>query len=480
MARRNNPVANFFDGFNSAYKAVKQVAQDGETAEAINAKQEQIVSHTPEQLKSIQDIVGAKDKEGNAYYSVQKADDGSVSITPNFKAEGTETAPINVDELKGRVVTKFLGKEYDQPLTATQERSARHQALSGIYAKYGDHAGSLRSEGIAKSLNDQADEETVRSIISKGISPSTGQQNTSLPPTGQNTAAAIASRGIGLTESPKNQLDAYLQSVAPKVMETMVKQGRIDEASKFSKFIETEQGRTYAKEWSKGIGLLGVGDHKAALGVFENMYNRQMYDDGRTVKLAPSDGGKTYQMTVMNGDEVIGTRKLPTSELTHMAASALAPEKYVQMQLRQQYAAERRENTRTSSGRTAAPTLTQQARNAEIDAARGRIDGLSEDDVRRRTAKTTDTGRENPDYDPSLSRAASLAGRRKVGADPVFDGSSGPATVSSSKPQTNPYERTDVANRFRADKAMSGHSLGKDTPRGVEVIRDGKVIGYYY
>ena len=61
MARRNNPDAKFFDGLNSAYKAVKQVAQDGETAEAINAKQEQIVSHTPEQLKSIQDIVGAKD-----------------------------------------------------------------------------------------------------------------------------------------------------------------------------------------------------------------------------------------------------------------------------------------------------------------------------------------------------------------------------------------------------------------------------------
>lgn len=468
---RKNPITNFFDGFNNAYNAVKRVAQDGETAEVVNAKQEQVVNHTPEQLKSIQDIISAKDQDGNAHYSVQKSDDGSVSITPNFKVEGSEQSPINLEELKGKVVTKFLGKEYDQPLTATQERSARHQALSGIYSKYGDHAGSVRSESIAKSLSDQADEESVRAIISKGISPTSAQQNNPLQIEGPTTAASMAKRGTGLSENPKTQLDAYLQGVAPKVMETLIQQGRIDEASKFSKFIETEDGRTYAKQWSKGIGFLGIGDHKSALGVFENMYNRQFYNDGRTVKLEPMDGGKNYQMTILQGDQVIGSKKMAIADLTHVAASALAPDKYVQSQLRQQYTLEQQANRPTRGNN---PTLPQQARNSEIDAAREQIAGLSPDDIRSRTAKTTDTGRENPNYDPALARNVTLASRRKVGSDDVFDQRS-QSNVAPTKAQPN-----QIASKFASDPTVRGMSLGNRTPKGFEVFdSNGKLIGHY-
>lgn len=470
---RRNPVTNFFDGFNSAYKAVRQIAQDGETSDVMNAKQEQVVTHTPEQLERIQSTIDAKDQAGNAYYNVQKNTDGTVSVTPNFKTENSEVTPINVDELKGKSVTKFLGKEYDKPLTDTQERSARHQALSGIYGKYGDHAGSLRTESIAKSLSEQADDEAVRDVIKKGLPTAPGQQGALVQPGDQNTVAAIAKRGTGLVESPKTQLDAYLESVAPKVKETLVQQGRIDEANKYSKFIDTEQGKAYAKEWSKGIGLLGVGDHKGALGVFENMYNRQIYNDGRTVKLDPLEGGKHYQMTIMQGDQVIGTKKLATSELTHVAASALAPEKYVQSQLRQQHALERQSNRPTRGNN---PTLTQQARNSEIDSAREQIAGLSPEDIRSRTAKTTDTGRENPNYDPALARNVTLAARRKVGDDPTFDGR------QTGQPTAKPaaYDRADITKRFRSDAAVNGYSLGRDTPKGIEVISNGRVIGHYY
>lgn len=472
MARKN-PVTNFFDGFNSAYKAVKQIAQDGETSEVMNAKQEQVVNHTPEQLESIQAITDAKDQDGNAYYNVKKNTDGTVSVTPNFKVEGNDQTPINVEALAGKSVTKFLGKEYDQPLTTTQERSARHQALSGIYGKYGDHAGSLRSESIAKSLSEQADEEAIRSVIAKGITPPNGNQDTTLPRTGMASGAAVASRGTGLTEEPKNQLDAYLQSVAPKVIRTLVEQNRIEEAGKLAKFIDTEEGRTYAKNWAKGVGLLGVGDHKAALGVFENMYNRQIYNDGRTVRLEPLDGGKHYQMTIMQGDQVIGAKKMATADLTHVAASALAPEKYIQSQLRQQYALERQANRPTRGNN---PTLTQQARNSEIDAAREQVAGLSPEDIRSRTAKTTDTGRENPDYDPALARNVTLAARRKVGDDPTFDGR------QTGQPTAKPaaYDRADITKRFRSDAAVNGYSLGRDTPKGIEVISNGRVIGHYY
>lgn len=468
---RKNPITNFFDGFNSAYKGVRQIAQDSETGDVMNAKQEQVVTHTPDQLKSIQDIIAAKDQDGNAHYSVQKSDDGSVSITPNVKAEGVDQSPINIEDLKGKVTTKFLGKEYDKPLTDTQERSARHQALSGIYGKYGDHAGSLRSESIAKSLSEQADDEAVRDVIKKGLPTTPGQPGSPMQPADQNTVAAIAKRGTGLVESPKTQLDAYLESIAPKVKETLAQQGRIDEANKYSKFIETEQGKAYAKEWSKGIGLLGVGDHKGALGVFENMYNRQIYNDGRTVKLDPLEGGKHYQMTIMQGDQVIGTKKLATSELTHVAASALAPEKYVQSQLRQQYALERQANRPTRGNN---PTLTQQARNLEIDSARDQVSGLSPEDIRSRTAKTTDTGRENPNYDPALARNVTLASRRKVGTDEAFD-QRNQSNVAPTKAQPN-----QIASKFASDPTVRGMSLGNRTPKGFEVFdSNGKLIGHY-
>lgn len=67
-------------------------------------------------------------------------------------------------------------------------------------------------------------------------------------------------------------------------------------------------------------------------------------------------------------------------------------------------------------------SLGQRRSNLEIMAAREAINGLSPADIQRRTAKTTDTGRENPDFDPLLERAVSLANRRMYGdEDAWFD-----------------------------------------------------------
>ncbi len=67
-------------------------------------------------------------------------------------------------------------------------------------------------------------------------------------------------------------------------------------------------------------------------------------------------------------------------------------------------------------------TPAQQANNAEIDAARQTLDrmGLDKAEILRRTQKATNTGRANPDYDPSLERLLRTATQRKVGADPEF------------------------------------------------------------
>lgn len=130
--------------------------------------------------------------------------------------------------------------------------------------------------------------------------------------------------------------------------------------------------------------------------------------------------------------------------------------------------------SRQSSG--ASLSLAQQRSNAEIDAARDTVAGLAPDELRKRTAKTTDTGRENPDYDPSLARASSLAARRKIGDDDWFDQQTG-------KQQGQPapaFDRKEIAGRFRQDRAMDHYRLGSDTPQGVEVLdKSGKVVGHY-
>lgn len=139
-------------------------------------------------------------------------------------------------------------------------------------------------------------------------------------------------------------------------------------------------------------------------------------------------------------------------------------------------------------------TLSQERNNAEIDAARDLVGGMTPDEIRRRTAKTTDTGRENPDYDPTLSRAATLAARRKIGSDAHFDNrnQASPAPVTPPAPAAAqpttvaPVAATaatpdqDAIKRFNADPAMKQHKLGKKTPQGIEVLdRSGRVIGHY-
>lgn len=74
-----------------------------------------------------------------------------------------------------------------------------------------------------------------------------------------------------------------------------------------------------------------------------------------------------------------------------------------------------------AGGRAPGLTLPQQRGNAEIDAARETVAGLTPEDIRYRTAKTLDYGKANSDYDPTLARSVSLAGRRKIGTDQTFD-----------------------------------------------------------
>lgn len=118
-------------------------------------------------------------------------------------------------------------------------------------------------------------------------------------------------------------------------------------------------------------------------------------------------------------------------------------------------------------------TLPQSRINSEIDAARELVTGLSPEEIKRKTANYTATGRENPEFDPALAKAVSLANRRKYGADDHFD--------SREQAQQQPAGTDgDVMTRFRADRGMLGHKTGKMTEYGLEVFdASGRLIGHY-
>ena len=126
-------------------------------------------------------------------------------------------------------------------------------------------------------------------------------------------------------------------------------------------------------------------------------------------------------------------------------------------------------------------TLRQKASNREIDAARRVVGGLDTEDIRKRTAKFTNTGRDNPDYDASLANRLRLASKRKVGADDWYDQQNGLNEDDGNQvtPQAQPAAGG-IGERFLADPAMKGNKLGNASAQGVEVLNaEGKIIGHY-
>lgn len=140
-------------------------------------------------------------------------------------------------------------------------------------------------------------------------------------------------------------------------------------------------------------------------------------------------------------------------------------------------------------------TLSQQRANDEIDAARAMIDGLTPEEIKRRTSKATDTGRDNPEYDGSLSHAVSLArrlkfgeaapdrGRASISALPtdmhdVLQGNAIPDSATRQANKLTPKQSAEAA--MAADQSMAGYTLGEQTGRGFKVLdKDGRHVGYF-
>lgn len=117
-------------------------------------------------------------------------------------------------------------------------------------------------------------------------------------------------------------------------------------------------------------------------------------------------------------------------------------------------------------------TLEQQRQNEEILAARETVDGLSDDEIKRRTQQYQQSGRINDEFDPGLARQVGLANRRLIGDDPAFGQRQKPTG-----PKQTPIQAAQAALASNPD--MAGMRLGKQTPRGFEVFdADGNLRGH--
>lgn len=454
-------------------------------------------------------------------------DDARANIEANFVPQegGPQTAAEFIQQTPGvadtvanqKAAHLVAGKAYDSPsAAATAARGLNMRAMSDTYARHGHPDAAARlderadrmmdaeqrrseSEELKRALSGSrtAASEPLRASIATGSAITGASHVPEIQSPG--SAAPSATAGPAAKPDPKFEysFDSYLKNVAPGALQTLVKQGRLDEAKKFADFVESEEGKAYAVAWINGVRRNAVGDSLGALRAFERLYNSQGFNDGLTVKMTPLDGGKRYRIDQIDADgNVLGGQEGTTDDLAHAAANALSPmsavkfyaererasQKETAMQAREDAREDRRDarlaarlssqqERGTGSGRL---SLAQERSNAEIDAAREAVAGLSPEEIRKRTAKTTDTGRENPHYDPAIARSANLASRRKVGDDPLFDQRS-----QGQQPASPAYDRADVTKRFRGDRSMDGYTLGRDTPDGVEVLQKGKVVGHY-
>lgn len=535
MGRRTARMIAGMGTFATGFLQGQRIGQEYERARRERAVNDEIAAvdqnFTPTQTESAsgeEALQAAEQAKQNALQGAVSEED-TAKVDSQFKPtldalEANRATPASIIRSIG------IGQDFRQqaePFSENEVRSAKAGARADVYSRHGreeDAARVMRNEASRRTL---ADDTELRRVMDPGAPTGTpgGAAIDLADVTASDTIPSrtriIATQGVD--EPIQRQKDgeaskAYLEGKAPQIIDTLLKQGKLDEAKRYRDYITSEQGRAYAEKWSRGVRKFAIGDHQGALNDWEGLYNQNLYDDGHSVKLTPLEDGKQVRADFFDkGGKQIKTFTQPIDALARQAGMALAPEKLVEMRARQEEARTKEEasldkavtlETLRQEGRESAEdrrdarlvktleardraaarrpagglTQAQIRSNFEIDAAREMVAGLSDEDIRQRTAPTTATGRENPLFDPVLARAAKLAGRRKIGDDEAFDARTGkqPAAQPAvgGKPAGTPIERARAA--MAADQNMAGLTLGDQVMgKGFKVYKDGKHVGYY-
>jgi len=543
MARRSRSnLGDFGREFAATYGAFGKVADDVRDARIRSEIAAVDGDYTPRQTEA----ASGEDALVAGQQALQ--DRMAAATTPEEAQQAQRDFAPTIEALKARQATpasivQSIGtgagfRQQTDPLSATDIQGAKASARADIYSRSGreeDAARVLRNEASRRTLADDAE---IRNVMRPRPADALVGSAPGIPegmaPDGAAIAeadprrAAVQQGAAGPINAEQDRVaaDAYLQRKAPQVINTLLQQGNLEGAKRYRDFIDSEAGRNYTQKWSQGVRKFAIGDHQGALNDWQTLYNSQLYADGHTVKLTNLDDGKVQVDQFDNGGNKLGSKTMPIDALARQAGMALSPERLVEFQAQQegkrsaeaasldkgielenlrQEGRDRQDDRRDErlgrrldaqasalDRRLAASadkglTTAQAAKNDAIDAARVQLDGMSPEDVTRKTQSALSSGRANPEYDPALARAAKLAQTRKFGDDPEHD------AFSQGKAQQNAQatQRADVVKRFRADPKMQNYVLGpsvvtrtrKDgsTVTGFPVLdRSGKEIGLHY
>lgn len=385
-------------------------------------------------------------------------------------------------------------RAHQRTLRPLQVNAAQRSDRAGAQAEADDATLRATDTEVAGFLDQRITnpDGTKRSVTPDDHVQATLYRAGALQRAGKTEKAAEAMKNYQAAAMGKIAMENTERAEAARVAMAGVRAGKFDA---FTQFFDT-----YIPDGSKVVSIKPLAGGKVE--ITREAQGKRLKPDVTTVNEmlvgieAAVDPRSAWQMTIQLADRAMRERSEARADRADGRAAAThaagAPERAVAGQVAR-LQAKVLDTTAPAADREAAAALLQEHRavtsrqpgltaaqlrgNAEIDAAREAIAGLDPHEIRRRTTKTSDTGRDNPDFDPTIARAAQLAARRKVGDDGAFDDrQAGPQRP----PAPTMPDRADVAKRFRSDRAMNPYKLGKDTQHGVEVLDGrGQVVGYY-
>lgn len=499
--RRGNSIKAFFDGFNAAYDTTGKVLQDYDMAQVAKAGVTTDTGYTAQDGAELERLAGLKDANGNPLYDIQASADGKYTVRPvgTDPADTSQTATLEPGQRH-----TYLGETRDTPFGQQDRDRARLSAMAGVMERHGDPMRAMELRGRAtdselrglqlqQARRKEAGEQELRGIFGGDGQPGTPQ------------GAGAASGTPAQPKVTQIDRDGFMNADifsrhSDRVVQTYLKQGRIDEARRFQEFTEAREGKEYVRAWDGAMKRVALGDYEGAIPSLHKLYDS--FPDGRRVDIQHVGDG-TYRVSQIDeaSGKLVAQRELSAEQLARFGANALAPEERAKLTIQAEAQAAKearqteregwredrrdartqmqidamdRRQTRQNGASEGKVTQAQQANNQEIILARKRLSGMNMDDIRGRTEQFLANGRANPQYDPTLAATWRTANQRMVGEDPQFD-----AFAQKAQP-LKPTKQDTPRARFESDPQMRGNRLGKVTGKGWEVYgQDGKLIGYW-
>lgn len=130
----------------------------------------------------------------------------------------------------------------------------------------------------------------------------------------------------------------YYDKVIPKVTDTLIAQGKIDQAKAWQDFADQDQTRQNVGTWAKAIKLADLKDYDGAAGQLFSLYHH--YDDGydlvSTTPAKGPDGSSGFIMKVKGPDGQVQEIFQNSKTITEMGLHQLAPAELFQQQYKRQ------------------------------------------------------------------------------------------------------------------------------------------------